>query len=252
VRIKAERIQQLGYRLVVRTARHTPLLKIASPFNALLASALGVRVVPAERLGRNWFDRILYFQRLFDLLADVKGDVVECGVASGYTLAMLASLARSSGTDRHIWGFDCWEGLPEPSGEDLVSGTSSDKKGMFGDSSMEFVLQNLRWCGFSDSETKKRVTLVKGYFSNTLPGYKGDNVALLHIDADLYESYMDVLRNLWPKVAAGGIIALDEYQALGWPGAKRAVDEFLSQLPPGSVRLHQDSLYDRYYIIKTP
>lgn len=245
------RIGEIGYRLIIWAVGRLHLLKIARLFNRLLVSSLGVRVVSAQRLGKGWVDRLLYFQRLFNLLEGIEGDVVECGVASGYTLSILASLVRSSGTNRHIWGFDSWAGLPKPSEKDLASAKSCAREGLLGDSSVECVLENLRWCGFDDSEIKSGVTFVKGLFSDTLPKYRGPNIALLHIDADLYDSYKDALQYLWPKVSVGGIIAFDEYQALDtWSGAKPAVDEFFSQLAPGSVRLHKDALFDRYYAVK--
>ncbi|MBA7716158.1 hypothetical protein ES703_125223 [subsurface metagenome] len=245
------KIGEIGYRQIIWAVGWLHLIKIARLFNRLLVSSFGVRVVSTQRLGKGWVDRLLYFQRLFNLLESIEGDVVECGVASGYTLSMLASLVRSSGTDRHIWGFDSWEGLPEPSKEDLTSAKSLARKGLLGDSSVELVLENLTWCGFDDSEIKNRITLVKGLFSDTLPKYRGSKIALLHIDVDLYESYKDALRFLWPKVSDGGIIAFDEYQAPDtWPGAKPAADEFFNQLAPGSVRLHKDALFDRYYAVK--
>ena len=99
---------------------------------------------------------------------------------------------------------------------------------------------------------KNNITLVKGLFSETLPKYSGPHIALLHIDADLYDSYKDALRYLWPKVSIGGIAAFDEYQMCEeWPGARQAVDEFFGQLAPGRARLCHDVLYDRYYAVKT-
>ena len=184
-------------------------------------------------------------------MEDVGGDVVECGVASGRSLAMLASLVRSSDIPRYIWGFDNWSGLPAPSKEDLALEGSSAAKGRFAESNVEMVLATLRWHGFGESEIKSKITLVKGLFSDTLPKFEGSRIALLHIDADLYESYKDSLQYLWPKVSIGGIVAFDEYHASAqWPGAKQAVDEFFSQLAPESVRLCRDNLASLYYAVK--
>ena len=229
------------------------LLKAADLLNRLLISKLEVQVIStrARVLRKGFFDRLLYFQGLFDLLEGVEGDVVECGVAGGESLAMLASLVRSSNMSRHIWGFDCWEGLPAPSNKDLASAKSIAAQGIFSHLGVENVLTTLRWYGFDDSEIKNEVTLAKGLFSETLPKYSGPHIALLHIDADLYNSYLDCLRCLWPKVGVSGIVAFDEYQATDeWPGARQAVDEFFSQLAPGSLKLTQDTLFNRYYGVK--
>jgi O-methyltransferase len=238
--------------------------KVAGLINILLSSSLGIRITSARpgELDKNFINKILYFQRLFDLLKGREGDVVECGVASGISLAILASLVRSSGINRHIWGFDCWSRSLAPGEKDLAYGESLERKlrrkqiakvieGKFGAASLEKVLANLRFHGFSDSEISNRVTLVKGLFSKTLPEYGGKQIALLNIDADLYDSYMDVLQNLWPKVAVGGIVTFDEYNKTEeWPGARQAVDDFLGSLPAVSAKLEKDKSFDRYYAIK--
>ena len=72
---------------------------VAIPINRLLISTFGLRVVRSLRVGvpfnKAWFDRFFYFQRLFGLVKAVQGDVVECGVAWGTSLAMLAILVRN-------------------------------------------------------------------------------------------------------------------------------------------------------------
>jgi len=234
--------------------RSPRVMKFAGLLNRLLISKLGLRVTFARRgeLYKEWFDKLLYFYRLFQLLEDVEGDVVECGVASGRSLAIITSLLRSSRISRHIWGFDNWSGLPEPSKEDLGSTGSLATKGKFVASSKEMVTATLKWHGFEDSEIESGITLVKGPFCDTLPKFRGTHIALLHVDADLYESYRDSLRCLWTKVSVGGIATFDEYQApVQWPGARKAVDEFFGNLPQGSARLCQDTLYPRYYAVKT-
>jgi len=74
--------------------------------------------------------------------------------------------------------------------------------------------------------------LVPGYFNDTLKTYQGQ-VALLHLDVDLYDSYKVCLETLYPKVATGGVILFDEYaeptDLKNWPGAKKAIDEFLGE-----------------------
>jgi hypothetical protein len=238
-------------RLLTRIIASPVMQKAVGLVNRFGISSLGIQVTSALAtvMDKDWFDKVLYFQRLFNLLQDVEGDVVECGVASGNSLAILANLVRSGGITRHIWGFDTWSGLPEPGREDLASEESKARKSMFALSSIQSVNATLRFYGFDDSEISNMVTLVRGLFSETLPVYAGPQIALLHIDADLYASYMDALRHLWPKVSAGGIVAFDEYQQPDyWPGAKQAVDEFIKDLP-GTI-LEKDPLYDRYYAVK--
>ena len=110
-------------------------------------------------------------------------------------------------------------------------------------------MTNLRAVGLDDEFLDDNVALVKGWFSDTLPNYDGANIALLHIDADLYDSYKSVLDNLWAKVAVGGIVVFDEYHSDGWPGARKAVDEFFDTRP-GSMELYYSTVSGRNYVVK--
>jgi O-methyltransferase len=114
---------------------------------------------------------------------------------------------------------------------------------------MQVVLDNLRASGLSEDALKEQVTLVKGFFSNTLPKCGIPSIVMLHIDADLYDAYKVVLECLYPKVAIGGVIALDEYDDRSWPGATKAVDEFLNH-KEGEFVMHKDSVTGKYYIVK--
>lgn len=218
--------------------------------NNLLLSRLGARIVSAnsEELYRAWIRKLLYFNRLLNLLRDVKGDIVECGVASGRSLAMFAVLGKDTGFSRHIWGFDSWEGLPQPSN---VDNDGKAKKRMFANIGIDTTINTLKWYGITDEEIEENITLIKGWFSDTLPNYNGADIALLHIDADIYESYKTCLIQLWPRVCINGVVALDEYHDRhNWPGAKAGVDEFLSQQKPDAVTLLSDKDYNLCYLIK--
>jgi hypothetical protein len=181
------------------------------------------------QIDAEWVERFRYFDRLLARLNGIDGDVVECGVAGGESLAMFASLVRTRGEDRVIWGFDSWSGLPEPSGADQGE-ASKAAGGMFGWASVGLVEAELRAHGFDDEEIERHVRLVRGEFGTTLVRFPDRSIALLHVDADLYASYQAALDHLWSKVTVGGIAAFDEYEdASTWPGARRAVDEFLAR-----------------------
>jgi hypothetical protein len=201
-------------------------------------------------LDRAWFAKLVHFDRLVEKISDVDGDVVECGVANGSSLATLASLLKAHGQDRRIWGFDSWAGLPSPSGADLGD-ASIAASGMFSQASTMKVRDELRAYGLTDDEIAQTVKLVPGLFSETLPEYNGQ-IALLHVDVDLYQSYWDCLANLWPQVAAGGIVAFDEYgEPDTWPGAQRAVDEFLATHSADATNLHHDESSGKWWVMKS-
>jgi hypothetical protein len=54
-------------------------------------------------------------------------------------------------------------------------------------------------------------------------------VAILHIDADWYESVAVCLKVLYPQVIIGGLVVIDDYGH--WPGCRAAVDEYFSKAP---------------------
>ena len=228
--------------------RARPLRAVAAAVNRALDAATGVSVVRSTAVGvridEQWVKRILYFDRLLERLGGVDGDVAECGVAGGQSVAMLATLVRDRGGGRRVYGFDSWAGLPEPLAEDLESATAVAEEGMFAWAAPSVVRRELRGHGLDARD----VTLVRGTFAETLPHFQG-RLALVHIDADLYESYRDALVHLWPKLSVGGIVAFDEYDLSDlWPGPKRAVDEFLPQV---SAELERDPRIGKYYARKT-
>jgi len=221
--------------------------------NRVLGQTVGVQIVPARArrvaLGSGWFARLVYFNSLVEKIAAVDGDVVECGVADGSSLASLASLLKVYGQTRQVWGFDSWEGLPTPSDADLGD-ASIAVSGMFSSASTAKVRDELLAYGLTGQEIAKSVKLVPGLFSETLPGYKG-HIALLHVDVDLYQSYSDCLTNLWPHVEGGGIVAFDEYgKDDTWPGARRAVDEFLASASVDASEMRHDESSGKWWIMK--
>jgi Macrocin-O-methyltransferase (TylF) len=204
-----------------------------------------LKLIPANLVTEEWFSQVGYFSRLLERVRNIEGDVVECGVASGRSLAIIASLVRSSGTERRIWGFDSWRGLPSLSSEDAGS---VDGEGAFSSATVDEVRLRLELFGFDSMEG---ITLVEGDITQTLATAAIDRIAFLHLDVDIYESYRSGLTILWPKVASGGIVALDEYADPAWPGATQAVDEFMATLPEGEAQLESDRRFrGRHYIVK--
>lgn len=165
-------------------------------------------------------------------IRDVPGDIVECGVGSGASLGTFAWFLDRMGAARQIHAFDSYEGFPEGTDKD-AAGFSPAKKPIYRQFTVEFVKANVtRRCGGNPAPAE-RIRYVEGFFPGSFAGYAGGPVALLHVDVDLYQSYVDTLDFFVPRMAPGGIILFDEYDrgndATKWPGAKRAVDEFLAR-----------------------
>jgi hypothetical protein len=191
--------------------------------------------------------RFQYFADLMDLINDLDGDIVECGVGWGWSFLYFCLLARIENRGRHVWGFDSFEGFPNPSEED-----TSPRKPQQGEwkTDLMAVYKLLESSGLDAVFTRYQVTLIKGYFEESLSQYTGEKIALLHADADLYQSYKSIYDHLFDKVVPGGIILFDEYmntfEYYKWPGAKTAIDEtFLNK-----AELKRHSKSGKYYAIK--
>jgi len=161
----------------------------------------------------------------------IPGDVVECGVARGGSAALVSLVLRDLGSEKSVWGFDTFEGMPSPTLQDpdyeiasLYTGTCRG--------TVEEVKGNLQTLGILE-----RFRFVQGRFEDTLPETKVGPIALLHIDGDWYSSVKACLDHLYDRVSPGGVIQLDDYGF--WQGAEKATDEFLSKrnLPRGLIKL---------------
>lgn len=114
--------------------------------------------------------RLLFFKRMLDLVSDVEGDIVECGVGRGRSLLLLSLLSFEEGKGRQIWGFDSFEGLPEPTEED--DSPHSPKKGNY-PANMEGVRALLYEADLGELFMRSKITLVKGFFNESLHKYAG-------------------------------------------------------------------------------
>ena len=154
----------------------------------------------------------------------IHGDFVECGVCRGGSAGVLSKIAERNST-RHVWLFDSWEGLPQPTEIDVdFAGTSGYKGQAYSpeQTAREFLFEKL-------ALDEQRIHLVKGWFQDTLPSYKHEigEIALLHLDSDWYESTKLCLEELYDSVVEGGVIVIDDYWF--WQGCRKAVDEFLAK-----------------------
>ncbi len=180
----------------------------------------------------------------YKLVADIPGTIVECGVGKGRTFLFFTHLASRESRGRTVWGFDSFGGFPEPAPED--DSARKPRKGEWSGTSPDDILRILHIAGVSPDFIRTNVKLVPGFFDKSLAGYDRSPIALLHIDADLYQSYRDVFRVLEPLVVPGGVILFDEYNEDRWPGASKAVDEYLAQ----TGKTLRTTSSGKYYVIK--
>ncbi|MDP6630593.1 MAG: TylF/MycF/NovP-related O-methyltransferase [Kiritimatiellia bacterium] len=208
----------------------TRLLNVARPL-------LGVSQLPVEGF--------LHLELMIRRLAEqsIRGSIVECGVWRGGAAAFMAEEVHYHCTEGlHLYFFDSFEGMPHMTLED------GDRAGqlLYGkvtsDLSEEETDGALQGTGRNDADEgrvrsllsrtrapQEHLHLVKGWFQHTLPAWRDriGPIALLHIDGDFYESTRTCMEELYPQVAPGGIVILDDYGV--YAGCRQAVDEYLGQ-----------------------
>ena len=139
----------------------------------------------------------------------------------GSTIFMRAVLKAHGVSDRVVWVADSFEGLPRPNEAQYPQDTGdvlySHKELAV---SLEQVKANFRRYDLLDEQ----VRFLKGWFRDTLPDAPIKELAVLRLDGDMYESTMDALRSLYPKLAPGGYLIVDDYGAI--PACRRAVTDF--------------------------
>lgn len=152
---------------------------------------------------------------------NISGDLIETGVwRGGATILMRGYLEAWEINDRKVWVADSFEGLPVPSlPQDKGYDYSASKVPILA-IPLEEVQENFRRYNLLDNQ----VQFLKGWFCDTLPTAPIDQLALLRLDGDLYESTMDGLKALYHKVSIGGFVIVDDYN--DFEPCRRAVTEF--------------------------
>lgn len=158
---------------------------------------------------------------------DVPGDVVEFGCYVGTTSVFLAE--RLKGTGRQLYLYDSFEGLPPKSREDESPAGLQFKTGELLATKKQLI-KNLKQRGVSMPVIKK------GWFSELTKSDVPGMVAFAFLDGDYYHSVRDPLKLMWPFLAPGAIIIVDDYANEALPGAAKAVDEWLLS-HPGELRV---------------
>ena len=181
------------------------------------------------------------FQTVKNILEnDIKGDLVECGVAMGSQIAAFQlALVEANALHRSIWAFDSFEGIPlagefdteqagigeithdkyAPIEERLISSGITAR-------SLESVKYNFteRW-----NLPITNINFIKGWFQHTIKPTADsiDRIAVLRLDGDLHESTLICLQHLYPKVVKGGIVIIDDYALTG---CRVAVEQYFKSI----------------------
>jgi O-methyltransferase len=154
----------------------------------------------------------------------ISGDLIETGAwRGGACILMRGYLEAWNMTDRIVWAADSFEGLPRPTAPEDAGHDFSASQFPILAVSLDEVQENFRRYGLLD----ERVRFLKGWFRDTLSTAPIEQLALLRLDGDLYESTMDALTALYDKVVPGGFVIIDDYG--DFEPCRRAVQQFRTE-----------------------
>ena len=146
----------------------------------------------------------------------VDGDLVEAGAwRGGASILMRATLDALGDAARTVWVADSFQGFPDDEAGEHIDLSLYEFLAV----PLEEVKANFARFGCSEG-----VRFVPGFFEDTLPGLADGHWAIVRLDGDTYEATMTALSSLYPGLALGGYLVIDDYGAL--EECRRAVDDF--------------------------
>lgn len=159
-----------------------------------------------ECLSRSMLEpaRLEVFRWLVDMLP-AEGAIAEVGVLNGGTTGVLARLLPR----RDVLAFDTLSGMPALARQDEPALTAGSYM-TDGDTPMWL------WLNFPN------VLFLPGVFPGSIPVGLNDSFALVHLDADLFQTTRDALAFFWPRMVPGGFVVMDDYGRAECPGVRRA------------------------------
>ncbi|BBY59796.1 TylF/MycF/NovP-related O-methyltransferase [Mycolicibacterium sarraceniae] len=203
--------------------RRRLLLKTVNTFLPRFRGA-GVRDYNARELGLDWpaeAETMIGMKRLTSLQEcvetvlkdEVPGDLIECGVWRGGACILMRAVLAAYGDDtRNVWLADSFQGVPKSDPENYKADKGIRAEfaaGILGVSEAD-VRSNFERYGLLDD----RVKFLPGWFKDTLADAPIQQISILRLDGDLYESTIQALDALYPRLAPGGFCIVDDYLAV--------------------------------------
>ncbi|KNX76791.1 methyltransferase [Pseudomonas sp. 250J] len=199
--------------------RHERLLPYASyaPWHGDQAFVRALGLVQANTLVDKY--RLYELWSLVRQLDGLEGDFLEVGVWRGGSGCLLALANQRAG--RQVFLADTFSGVVKAGSQD-----TRYQGGEHADTDVQLVESLAAKCGVSDS-----VKLLKGMFPEQNAECVAGQLALLHIDVDVYDSARDVLIWALPRLSTGSVVVFDDYGFFGCEGVTRLVNEFIAENP---------------------
>jgi hypothetical protein len=221
-------LRRLGF-VLVRTGPNAPLPPDIDPEAAATIRASASFTMTGVERQFALIEAVRYVVR-----SGIPGDIVECGVyRGGAMMAVARTLQQLDAAARTLWLYDTFAGMTPPTSEDVdLSGVAA---------ATEYARRRSgpdrsSWCLADELEVRAnlartgyppdRLVFVAGPVEQTIPTRAPSQVALLRLDTDWYASTRHALEHLYPRLAPGGVLIIDDYGH--WRGARRAVDEYFA------------------------
>lgn len=160
----------------------------------------------------------------------IRGDVVEFGCYVGTTSVYLAKTILD--TDKKLFVYDSFEGLPEKTKEDVSSLGEPFKAGELCAPKKQFI----------NNIIKAKVPMPrikKAWFSELIGDDLPEKISFAFLDGDYYESIKTSLKLIEPKLSPDAVIIVHDYGNQALPGAAKAVDEWLAARPHYKKRIER-------------
>lgn len=166
---------------------------------------------------------------------NIPGAFVECGVwKGGSSMAAAWTYSRLQREDVKLFLFDTFAGMSEPGEQDVslrskksakqLLANSSRKAEVWAYASLDEVRQNLE----STDYPIGNIHFVEGMVEDTIPREAPEQISILRLDTDWYESTWHELKHLFPRLSKNGVLIIDDYG--DWAGARKAVDDYFASL----------------------
>lgn len=215
------------YRLA-RTLSYRLGFRIYNPYVNWVSELepLGVLWTEASHAPQYLSERHYVVYSMAKALANLPGDMAECGVYYGASSFVIGLAMEGTGREHHA--FDSFEGLSKPDAVDLAE----DKQAyQWQESNLAISLETV-------SANLKRFDFIRyypGWIPTRFASVENRQFSFVHIDVDLYQPTRDSLAFFYERVLPGGIILCDDYGSINCPGATQAFDEFLADKPEKNV-----------------
>lgn len=159
------------------------------------------------------------------LAQDVSGDVTEFGCYIGTASLFIRRLLDAYGSTKKYYAYDSFEGLPQKTIQDTNAAGTDFKAGGLAVSKKQF-LQEFKKAGLQPPITHK------AWFNALSNEQLPSQISFAFLDGDFYGSILISLQLVWPRLAPGAAVVIDDYGREALPGVELAVLDFFQPQQP--------------------